>query len=311
MEHRESDRRCVVACYREFAPHPALQGRVRALFSFSARAEPTPPPRRVTFEICFAAGDRYSSPLFADGNASIVFDLGASVHANGVWRESSVGNCGKVIGPMRRVAADFRRELPAMVGAYFHPAGASAFVRMPCSELTDQIVAIDDVWGSPALDLSARFAALAECERLDLLEDALLAHMGEPRETRTTLDIPGLAATIVGRRGQVTIDALAAMAGVSRQHLTRVFRERVGVTPKLYCRLARFQSALLHARAGDGVDWARVAGELGYADQSQMIAEFREFSSLTPRMLAMEHWFHPFIERAKMAARVTAPRVTR
>lgn len=53
--------------------------------------------------------------------------------------------------------------------------------------------------------------------------------------------------------------------------------------------------------------WARVAMELGYADQSHMIAEFREFSSLTPHMLATERWWHPFIERAK-ANGVTDPR---
>jgi len=38
--------------------------------------------------------------------------------------------------------------------------------------------------------------------------------------------------------------------------------------------------------------------EMGYADQSHMIAEFREFSSLTPQRLAVERWFHPCIDRA-------------
>jgi hypothetical protein len=38
---------------------------------------------------------------------------------------------------------------------------------------------------------------------------------------------------------------------------------------------------------------------MGYADQSHMIAEFRQFSGLTPQTLASRQWFHPFIERAK------------
>src|SRR5262249_59183479 len=91
----------------------------------------------------------------------------------------------------------------------------------------------------------------------------------------------------------------AGDAGVSRQHLTRAFRASVGVTPKLYCRLARFQSALAYASCGTQVDWAQAAAATGYADQSHMIAEFREFSSLTPQQLVAERWFHPFIERAK------------
>ena len=92
---------------------------------------------------------------------------------------------------------------------------------------------------------------------------------------------------------------LANAAGVSRQHLTRVFREVIGVSPKRYCRLARFQAGLVHAGAGAGGKWAQVAADLGYADQSHMIAEFKELSGLTPEALATGEWFHPFILEAK------------
>lgn len=69
----------------------------------------------------------------------------------------------------------------------------------------------------------------------------------------------------------------------------------MGVSPKRYCRLSRFHAALAYAGAGSGLQWAEVAADLGYADQSHMIAEFREFSSLTPDALATQRWFHPFI----------------
>jgi len=91
---------------------------------------------------------------------------------------------------------------------------------------------------------------------------------------------------------------MARAAGVSRQHLTREFREQIGISPKLYSRLSRFHSALAYAGA-TSVDWAHAAAEAGFADQSHMIAEFRQFSGLTPHALARGHWFHPFIERAK------------
>ena len=98
---------------------------------------------------------------------------------------------------------------------------------------------------------------------------------------------------------------MSDQAGVSRQHLTRVFRDVVGLTPKLYCRLVRFQAGLVYAGCGSSVDWAGVAQHLGYADQSHMIAEFKQFSSLTPRQLASRPWFHPFIERAKARPRAS------
>jgi AraC-like DNA-binding protein len=55
---------------------------------------------------------------------------------------------------------------------------------------------------------------------------------------------------------------------------------------------------LAHAHAQGKVDWAQTALDLGYADQSHMIAEFRQFRGLAPQALASAHWFHPFIERA-------------
>jgi AraC-like DNA-binding protein len=308
LRESTNDRRVtvsIVACYREFAPHPALAHRVRALFSFTARADPVPPSRRVTFEIRFSEGDRYQSPLFADANASIVFDLGATVHG-GVWAQNATACGGKVIGPLRRVPPDARGELPAMVGAYLRAAQLSAFLRVPTREVTDRIVSLDHFWGAEARELSERLLPAGEAERLDLIESALLRRMATSGPARTAIDIAGLASLVVDRRGRVSVETLANGAGVSRQHLTRVFRERVGVSPKTYCRLARFQSALHYARAGDGVDWAGVACELGYTDQSHMIAEFREFSSLTPRNLATEPWFHPFIERAKSRRSITA-----
>jgi AraC-like DNA-binding protein len=108
-----------------------------------------------------------------------------------------------------------------------------------------------------------------------------------------------LAASVVRRQGRVTVDAMARAAGVSRQHLSREFRRRIGIPPKLYSRLVRFQSGLVHAGSRARIDWAHAALDMGYADQSHMIAEFREFSGLTPQTLASREWFHPFIERAK------------
>jgi AraC-like DNA-binding protein len=54
-------------------------------------------------------------------------------------------------------------------------------------------------------------------------------------------------------------------------------------------------SALGFVVGDERVTWAEVAAALGYADQSHMIAEFREFSSLTPQQMTSARVFHPFI----------------
>jgi len=289
-----------VARYREYAPCEALRGPVRAFFSFAAPAEGNLALRRIAREVRFGAGDSFCSPLFADGHVSIVFSFPRACRADGLWHLRSVAPRGEVIGPMTRVGPPSLEERSEMVGVYLRAAWASRFIRVSAGELTDRIVGLDELWGPAAVELAAALDELhEETTRIGHLESVLLHAMAKTRSPNTALDIPALAGWVTRRQGQLTVEHLANAAGVSRQHLARVFREDVGVTPKLYCRLARFQATLGDAGRGNHMDWAQVAAQRGYADQSHMIAEFRRFSSLTPERLAQQRWFHPFIERAR------------
>lgn len=286
------------ARYREYAPCEALREHVRSFFTFSAPAVDDPAPRRVTREILFGAGEPFSSPLFADGHVSLAFSFGTGYRVDGLWHPGPSGPCGHVIGAMRRAHPASHGDRIAQVGAYLRAAHAQVFALAPAAELTDRIVAIGDLWGPAASALEAQLGeAKSDAQRISYLEAALIDRNRNGLKSRVGFDLSGLTNWIVLRRGGLTIEQLANAAGVSRQHLTRVFREEVGVTPKLYCRLARFRAALARTACGGGVDWADLATEMGYADQSHMIAEFREFSSLTPGTMSTQRRFHPFIER--------------
>ena len=65
----------------------------------------------------------------------------------------------------------------------------------------------------------------------------------------------------------------------------RAFEARVGLTPKRFARLLRFQRVIAHAARGRA-DWARVAADCGYYDQSHLVHEFRALSGLTPSAYA-------------------------
>ncbi len=158
-----------------------------------------------------------------------------------------------------------------------------------------KIVALDDLWGRAADDLQNELgAASTEEQRIRALEAALLRMIIPAPATSPYISL--LASTM--RQGGHTVESLAGAAGVSRQHLTRLFRESTGVTPKLYLRLARFQQTLRHTAGACSIDWAQAAAHLGYADQSHLIAEFKQFSGITPEAFASRRWFHPFQDRA-------------
>src|SRR5205823_6076003 len=84
------------------------------------------------------------------------------------------------------------------------------------------------------------------------------------------------------RRGATTVARLSAACGFSRQHLARKFRQSLGVCPKLFCRLVRFHYTLDRVITSPPGDWASAALELGYYDQAHLIAEFKEFTGLSP-----------------------------
>jgi AraC-like DNA-binding protein len=286
-----------VAWYREFAPGAILREHVRAFFCVGSEPAGDVSSRPILREVAVGEGDPFSSPLFADGNVSLVFGFERTFGADGRWRDNPAARHARVIGAMNAVGESAGDDRPEMLGVYFRGGRAAAFLGVPASELTDRVVPVGDLWGAGSADLHDELSETDEAGRIDRLESALLERVGEERRGGA-VDVPALAALVNRRGGRLTVEALADAAGVSRQRLTRVFRERVGVTPKTYCRLARFHAGLAYAGCGDGVDWAQAAVEGGYADQSHMIAEFRRFSSLTPQVLARGKWFHPFIERA-------------
>jgi AraC-like DNA-binding protein len=290
--------RSPVAWYREFVPCEALRADVYALFSFVPGAASTSPSRPLLREVTFRQAV-VCAPQFADGQVSIRFELGQTCDAEGSWRADSNALGGTVIGPMSGVGRTQALDLSETVGAYFRPGRACHFFGIPVSDLADAAVALGDVWGGRAARLSGGLSDLTEAARLDRVESILLAGRRRERRTAALLDIDGLAASVIRRSGRVTVENLARAAGVSRQHLSRAFRERIGVGPKLYSRLARFQAVLAYTGAGPSIDWALAALDMGFADQSHMIAECRRFSGLTPQSIANRDWFHPFIERAR------------
>jgi AraC-like DNA-binding protein len=234
----------VIARYREFEPCGALRQYVSAFFTFTAPDAENQGHRDAVRQKLFREGEPPCSPLFADGHVSIVFSFGSAYRVDGLWSPKPAGPRGHVIGGMSVARPASYGERVVQVGAVVRAAQARALTGVPACELTDRIVGLAELWGAASSELETRLAeAQSDAERVDLLEAALVSRIARARNTKA-VDLPGLAEWVVVRGGRLTVEQLASAAGVSRQYLTRVFGEEVGVAPKLYCRLARFQAGL-------------------------------------------------------------------
>lgn len=297
MEHPSASK-TVVAAYREYAPCPELREHVRALFWFGpsqGECSSLRPPLR-QFE--FSRDDIFFSPVFADGHASLAFELGRRYDSDRGWRGASEAWNATVMGAVTSAGAAPTGEPPAMIGVYLRPRSCAELLRIPAAELTNRVVSLGDVWKRFSFEASRGTREGSELESLRDVEAELLRRL-DTRSPSSTVDVHGLASLVRQRGGRVAVSNLAHLAGVSRQHLTRLFHEQVGVSPKLYARLARFRACLRRVPGPARPSWAQLSMDLGYADQSHLIAEFREFSSLTPEHLSAGRRFHPFLGDAE------------
>ncbi|HKW48537.1 MAG TPA: helix-turn-helix domain-containing protein [Gemmatimonadaceae bacterium] len=282
MDHRTAA--CApLSVYREFAPRPELRQHVRALAYYgpadrAARA-------RVPVREFYVGNDRELTPSFADAQTSLLFALGVEYREH-AW-EACAARGATVMGPVT-YATQPDPERSAMVAVYLRPRGNAALLGVTAAEITDRVLPLGDVWHD--------FALPAEQATLDVVEQCLMRRLRSAAPSARALQIAELASFVRRAGGAVSVARMADLAGVSPQHLGRLFLEHIGVAPKLYARLARFRAGLRYVQhPHDAGGWSRLAARLGYADQSHFIAEFREFASFTPEQLASGHHFHPFI----------------
>jgi AraC-like DNA-binding protein len=172
----------------------------------------------------------------------------------------------------------------SMIGAHFKPGGVAPFLGFPSDELADRVVELEEIWGAEA----ARWReTLLEARngkgRLQILELLLGWRL---RSARATGGNPSRVNEAIQRleRGAapIAIRALADELGISHKHLINEFRSRVGLTPKMYSRVRRFQGVLGRIQARSQVEWADVACACGYYDQAHFVHDFKEFSGLNP-----------------------------
>jgi len=171
----------------------------------------------------------------------------------------------------------------SVMGIHFKPGGAFPFFRLPVDELHNLHVSLEDLWGREAAILREQLLEAATPQKkFAVLESCLLARAFKPLERHRAV---GCALALF--RNIHTAPAVSAVSdeiGISARRLIELFSGEVGLTPKLFCRVRRFQWALDLIHQGREFDWAELAAECGYFDQAHFIHDFKAFSGMNPTM---------------------------
>lgn len=168
-----------------------------------------------------------------------------------------------------------------VVGVQFRPGGAFPFFPMPASETEGASVDLNDLWPNRAAEIRERLLAAASVDEMfAILERCLVMQLVRPLALH-----PAVAYAI--RRFRCSTDGgrvaeVTERIGLSARRFIQLFHQQVGLTPKAFCRVSRFQSVLRHIQRREDPDWADVALSCGYYDQAHFIHDFQAFSGFTP-----------------------------
>ena len=176
-------------------------------------------------------------------------------------------------------------DFTELLGIVFHPGGTVAFFPDHTDVFTNRETSLEDLWGRAALNLRNDLReAPTPARKFDLLDFALRHRLTESKTHRRSPAVDYALTKLRHSPGTTTVAALTRDMGISPRRLSQLFRDHVGVSPKLYCRIQRFQQAVQHMHRGDDIHWAELALTCGYYDQSHFINDFHAFSGLSPTL---------------------------
>jgi AraC-like DNA-binding protein len=196
-----------------------------------------------------------------------------------VWDGESLFVAGPDTGP---VVLDRDAARRAHAGVRFRPGVSPAFLGVPASEIRDQRVPAENLWGASATrPLVDALAGASTSAAIAMLERAVVDHATEPVDALATAAVHAIA-----RVPSMRVDALADNLGVSERTLHRRVRAAVGYGPKVLERVVRFRRFLALLPRRDAGSLADLAHAAGYADQAHLARDCRALADKTPAELA-------------------------
>ena len=231
-----------------------------------------------------AAPTHSKERLLPNGEPAIIFNLRDDpIRIYDAQDLSRYSSCGHAVlsGPRSDCFVIDTQQQERVIGVQFRPGGAFPFFRMPASEAEGLSVCLDDLWPRRSYEIREQLLAAKSVEGMFAnLERCLLEQLVRPLELH-----PAVRYALGKFEGSTHAGKVAEVSNgtaLSSRRFIELFRREVGLTPKVFCRVRRFQQVLEAVHRKKEVEWAQIALECGYYDQPHFIHDFHSFSGLTP-----------------------------
>lgn len=221
--------------------------------------------------------------LLPDGSVELVINLAENrirvYDSDDPHKSYTIPGC-VVSGPRSEFFVIDTAGEASTVGVHFKPGGAFPFFAAPPAELHNQSVALECLWGAASERLRDRLLEASTPEgKLRVLEASLLEELKKPLECHRVVSF---ALQQLCNSTPPPLSRVVDQVGCSQRRFIQLFSDQVGLTPKLFSRLHRFQKIIQTAHALDAIHWTQLALDCGYYDQAHFIHDFHSFAGITP-----------------------------
>lgn len=221
--------------------------------------------------------------IFSDGNTGVVFNYGDPLfYQNEMHSGSTRLPASFLYGQLDTYRNVWAQGKIRLLIAVLHPFGAAALLKIPASELRNQIIGCVDCFGTDIEWVSDQIAALPTIhDKIRTAEHFLLTRLQNPAHDNTL--VTNAIYIIHTQNGLVSVAQLTTLTGSTERQLQRKFEEQIGISPKRYAGITRMQYALRMLRKKSAhLSLAGIACEAGFFDQAHLIREMKNLSGLTP-----------------------------
>ncbi|HZG16857.1 MAG TPA: helix-turn-helix domain-containing protein [Candidatus Bathyarchaeia archaeon] len=173
-------------------------------------------------------------------------------------------------------------------GVRFFPGGAFSFLRTAMAEFSDSSIDLELVLPESVPRLNERlFAVSSMDEKVEIMEEFLISQLRKKGSLHDDL-MANLLHRIFVTGGKISVRELAGVEYISERHMNRKFAQWIGLSPKKFSQVVRFQTILNHISRKQAGDWESLALEHGYFDTSHLIHDFIKYYGATPAVAAEE-----------------------
>lgn len=259
--------------YSTFHPGENLLRYLRCYWVLESGQDPEPPSR-----------DR----VFPDGCIELIFHYGDLFKKYNHHNVAEIQPRAFIHGQLKKYMDLEPTGNVGIFSARFNPGSLQAFVNFEVSKITGHTITIEEAWpGQGKLLENEMLLASGTEERQSLVETFLTAQLKEGRAEHKLIEY--CVDYIIRHEGHVALETLAEKTKLSTRSLERLFNSAVGLSPKLFCRIIRFNNALQLIEKKDFRSFTAVAHEGGFYDQAHFIKDFKAFTGLNPKKYFSEN----------------------